>query len=172
MLLEPQRKWDCFWPKRAISGSPIYPLAIKFLKKCAFDINSTWYFYLGSGTSLGTTPNAQICTSWLPGLRLRWFKACRTSLWNVGDVYLIYLPIVSFQYRPDTSYDLICIILWFWFWMYVATTTLKSQWCISWLHELRFRPFKACRTSQYNIWVHILPHCPGMAIQYQCDIFH
>ena len=33
-LFQPRRKWDCVWPKRAISGSPIYPVARTFLKIC------------------------------------------------------------------------------------------------------------------------------------------
>ena len=72
MLVELRQKWDCFWPKRAVYGnSPIYPLAIKFLKKRS-DINPTWCFYVATGTSLGTFrfnpkhSNMHILASWDP----------------------------------------------------------------------------------------------------------
>ena len=68
-LLELRQKWDCCWSKGAISGSPIYLLAKKLLKICR---HPTWYFYIGTGTSLGTfgfnpkPSNMHILASWTP----------------------------------------------------------------------------------------------------------
>ena len=79
-LFQSRRKWDCVWPKRAISGSPIYPVARKFFKNVPTLVLHGIYTEELVQVRSGLTPNAQICIAWLPGLRLRSFKACRTSL--------------------------------------------------------------------------------------------
>ena len=48
---EPRVKGDSFWPKRAISGSSIYPDARKFLKMCWYSsymvfLRRNWYKYV------------------------------------------------------------------------------------------------------------------------------
>ena len=85
-LFEPQRNWDCSWPKREISGSPIYPFVHNKIPKNYSDINPTWYLYVRTGTNVGTfefNPKRSNMHIWFPGFRLRSFKVCMTSLWNV-----------------------------------------------------------------------------------------
>ena len=65
-VLAPRQKWDCCFAKTGIFCFFNLSTCNKFPKA---DSNLTWYFY--------------IALSWLPGLRVRFFKACRTSLWHV-----------------------------------------------------------------------------------------
>ena len=70
-LFKPRRKRDCFQPKREIFSSLILSSYNKIPKKGG-NINLTWYFYVGTGTSLGTFEfnpkysNMHILASWAP----------------------------------------------------------------------------------------------------------
>ena len=123
--------------KRAIYGSPIYPLAIKFLKLVPPLHNLTWYFYVRTGTSIGIHIRVQPQTLKYVYLGFLGSILGRSKhVWPFheppGDIYLSPLYHSSTGMTPpNTLYNIMILVL--------------GAHSNHGLHELRFRSFEACK---------------------------